>query len=231
MTTKFKEAREGVMDMLPIALAALPFALLLGSEAVHRGLSPAELSLMSLVVFAGSAQFLTVSIWSHPAPWASLAFATLLINLRHLLMSASLSSKVERFTPLQRACAAFVMADETWALNERRAKMRVLTPSYYAGTALCLYVIWFLGSIAGTSFGDRLPPPESIGFDFVFSALFISLITSFARTSRSIPVIAASLGVALIVKSFFGGMAFIIAGGLAGVIAAAALPPEQKDAL
>jgi 4-azaleucine resistance transporter AzlC len=230
MSSVLRDVRLGVIGILPIALAAVPFGLLLGSEAVRRGLSPAEISLMSMIVFAGSAQFLTVSIWSHPAPWAALALAAFLINLRHVLMSASLSPKLKHFRSSQKALVAFLLADEIWALNERRAMIHQITPGFYFGTALGLYVIWLAATIAGTVLGETLPAPETIGFDFVFAALFISLVTGFAKTWRALPVVISSLAASLLFKSVFGGTGFIVAGGLAGMIAAALLPPEQKEA-
>ena len=230
MSSVLRDIRAGVMGILPIALAAVPFGLLLGSEAVRRGLSPAEISLMSLIVFAGSAQFLTVSIWSHPAPWAALALAAFLINLRHVLMSASLSPKLKQFRTSQKMLVAFLLADEIWALNENRAMHRDITPGFYFGTALGLYVMWLAATIAGTALGETLPAPETIGFDFVFAALFISLVSGFAKTWRALPVIIASMAASLLFKFFIGGTGFIVAGALAGMMAAALLPPERKQA-
>ncbi len=227
-STVARDVRLGFVGMLPIALAAAPFGLLLGSEAVRQGLTPAEIGLMSMIVFAGSAQFLTVSIWTHPAPWAALALAAFLINLRHVLMSASLSPKLKSFRPSQKAFVAFLLADEIWALSEQRAAQHPLTPGFYFGTALGLYVIWLAATVAGTALGGILPAPETIGFDFVFAALFISLITGFAKSWRTIPVILASIAASLLFKSLYGGTGFILAGGLAGMAAAALLPPEKK---
>ena len=223
-----RDARSAFIGMLPIALAVVPFGLLLGSEAVRKGLTPAEVGLMSMIVFAGSAQFLTVSIWTHPAPWAAFASAAFLINLRHVLMSASISPKLKSFRPSQKTLAAFLLADEIWALSERRAAHHPLTPGFYFGTAIGFYTIWLAATVAGTFLGEALPAPETIGFDFVFAALFISLVTGFAKSWRAIPVILASITASLMFKSFYGGTGFILAGGLAGMVAAALLPPEKK---
>ena len=223
-----RDVRSGFINMLPIALAVVPFGLLLGSEAVRKGLTPGEIGLMSMIVFAGSAQFLTVSIWTHPAPWAAFALAAFLINLRHVLMSASLSPKLKAFRSSQKALVAFLLADEIWALSERRAAHHPLTPGFYFGTAVGFYLIWLAATVAGAFLGEVLPAPETIGFDFVFAALFISLVTGFAKSWRAIPIILASLFASLLFKSLYGGMGFILAGGLAGIGAAALLPPEKK---
>ena len=62
--------------------------------AVAQGLSPAEATLMSVLVFAGGAQFAAIESWASPAPVAALVFGTLLINARHVLMGASLAPKM-----------------------------------------------------------------------------------------------------------------------------------------
>ena len=125
---------------------------------------------------------------------------------------------------------AFLLADEIWALNENRAMHRDITPGFYFGTALGLYVMWLAATIAGTALGETLPAPETIGFDFVFAALFISLVSGFAKTWRALPVIIASMAASLLFKFFIGGTGFIVAGALAGMMAAALLPPERKQA-
>lgn len=221
------EARAGIAAMLPVALAAIPFGMLFGAEAARQGLTVAEALLMSLMVFAGGAQFMSMGLWADPAPWLGLALATLVVNLRHVLMAASLSGKVASFTPLQRAIAAFLMADETWALAERRAFGDQLTPAYYFGVALTLYVLWATSTVAGALVGGLIPEPERYGLDFAFPAIFICLITGFVKNWRAVPVIVASAGVALVLHATVPGMWFVLGGGLAGIMVAALLPVAQ----
>jgi 4-azaleucine resistance transporter AzlC len=228
MTSKsiVSEARAGALAIAPLAIAAVPFGLIFGAEAVRKGLSAAETALMSLTVFAGGAQFMAVGLWRQPAPWAALAFAVLIVNLRHTLMGASLVRKMERFRPWQRWLAAFVLTDELWATSERRAALLPLTPAYYAGAGLTMYVVWFVATVVGTGIGATLPKPEAFGLDFAFPAVFICMVMGFATSWRAAPVIAASAATALVAHSLFGGTWFVILGGLAGMIAAAALPPK-----
>lgn len=226
--SKLLELRAGVLAMLPVAGAAVPFAMVLGSEAVRQGLSIGDITLMSLTVFAGSSQFIAVSLWQHPAPWASLALAVLLVNLRHTLMAASLAPKLGSFPAWLKPVGIFFMADETWALNERRANSTPITPAYYFGVALCLYVIWAVSTALGASLGTLIPDPKLFGFDFVFPAVFICLVVGFAKSWRSVPIVLASALVAVSVKLYFGGTLYIIAGGLAGMGVATLLPQGRK---
>jgi 4-azaleucine resistance transporter AzlC len=218
--------RSGTAAMLPIALAALPFGMLFGAEATRQGLAPAETLLMSLTVFAGGSQFLAMGLWADPAPWVTLALATLLVNLRHTLMSASLSGKLGAFPPWTKALAAFLLADETWALAERRALDGRLTPSWYFGCALTLYALWAAGSLTGALLGGLITSPERWGLDFAFPAIFIVLIMGFAKSWSALPVVAVAAAVAWWAERAIGGSWFILLGGLAG-IAVAALMPER----
>ena len=92
------EARDGLRDIAPVMVAAVPIGLLFGTLSVGKGLSIMEAGLMSLFVFAGGAQFAAVELWTYPVPILALAFSTLLINARHVLMGASLAPKMKGFS-------------------------------------------------------------------------------------------------------------------------------------
>lgn len=219
------EFASGMRAIAPLALAAMPFGMIFGAEALRHGLSAAEIMLMSVAVFAGGAQFMAVGLWKNPVPWIGIAFAVLLVNLRHLLLSASLVRKMGRFNTWQRWLGAFLLADETWATSERRALVQPLTPAFYAGAGLTLYLAWVLATALGTKLGSLVRNPELLGLDFAFPAVFICLVMGFARNWRTAPVVVASAVAALITRQVAGGTWFVIAGGVVGMAVAAVLPP------
>jgi 4-azaleucine resistance transporter AzlC len=218
------EFRDGVAMLLPAAVAVVPFGLILGANAAAKGLSVLEVLLMCALVFAGSAQFVAIDLWTDPAPWAALGFAVLLINLRHVLMGASLASKLGCFGRAGRCVAVFFMADEIWAMAERRALDRPLTPAFYAGAAALLYLNWLLTTGFGAALGALVADPKAYGFDFAFTAIFIGLVAGFWRGRSSLAAVAASAAAAILVNRFVPGAWFVLAGALAGVAAAAVLP-------
>jgi 4-azaleucine resistance transporter AzlC len=223
--------RAGAFAIAPLTIAAIPFGLIFGAEAMRRGLTPAEASLMSLAVFAGGAQFLAVGLWRHPAPWASLAFAALLVNLRHVLMGASLVPKMGRFLSWRRWLAAFVLTDEVWATSERRAHRGPLTPAFYFGAGGSMYSVWQIATACGTAIGSYVPNPETYALDFAFPATFLCMVMGFARTWRTVPIVAASAAASLATHHAFGGSWYVIAGALAGMATAIVLPsPVAKNA-
>jgi 4-azaleucine resistance transporter AzlC len=223
-----EEFRYGVITITPLELAGTPFGLIFGAAAVAAGLSPGEAILMSAAVFAGTAQFLAVGLWSQPAPWLWLGFTALLVNLRLVLMTASIARKMERFKPWQRWLAAFVLADENWAMAERRALSRPLTPAFYAGMGVTTYVWWVLATAVGAIAGSLISNPELLGLDFAFPAVVICLVLGFARSWHAAPIVAASAIVALLTHRLVEGTWFVVAGGLAGMIAAVLLPAAEE---
>ncbi len=214
-----REAKAGLRDIAPAAIAAIPIGLLFGAIAVAKGLSPAEVALMSALVFAGGAQFAAIETWIHPAPILTLAFATFLINVRHVLMGASLSPKMELSRP-QEFLAYFFMTDESWALSERRALEKPVTGAYWLAMAATLYANWVLSTTLGAILGSFMGDPARLGADFAFTALFIGLIAGFGRSRVTLVTVAVSAAVAALVHHFVGAPWHVASGALAGIAAA-----------
>lgn len=221
------EIRDGFRDILPAALAAIPIGLLFGALCVGKGLSPVEVALMSALVCAGAAQFAAIEIWGQPVPVAALVFSTLLVNARHVLMSASLVPKTGAFTRLQRILGFFVLSDENWALSERRTASRPLRPAYFLTMGAVLYVNWVFwttfGAFAGALFGD----PRRLGADFAFTALFIGLVAGFWRGRSTALTVACSAVASALVYVLLGPPWHVAGGALAGITAAYASTPRR----
>lgn len=224
------EIRAGLVDIAPAALAAVPIGVLLGAVAASKGLSPAETALMSALVFAGGAQFAAIEQWSHPVPVLALAFGTLLINARLILMGASLTPKTGSFTSAQRFLGFFAMADENWALCERRAATTRLTPAYYFAMAIVFYLNWQVWCMVGAIIGPLMGDPSRLGADFAFTALFIGLIAGLWKGRVTAVALVASAGVAALVKVTLGAPWYVPAGALAGIAAAYLAAPEDVPA-
>ena len=224
------EIKAGLADIAPAAIAAIPIALLFGALAAAKGLSTIEIFLMSAMVFAGGAQFAAIEQWVQPVPISALAFGTLLINARHILMGASLAPKTGAFSAGQRFLGFFAMADENWALSERRAAVIRLTPAYYFGMTAFFYVNWVAWSTFGAVVGPMMGDPARLGADFAFTALFIGLIAGFWNGRVTAAAILASGLASALVKVTAGAPWHVPAGALAG-IAAAYLAAEPEEAV
>ena len=121
MVANVGEFRAGIRDTLPLMLGVFPFGLAYGIFAQSMGLTPGETILMSLTVFAGAAQFISLPMFAAGAGLMMISLTTLLINLRHLLMGASLAPYMEKLPFAWKAFLCFGMADETYAVAISRA--------------------------------------------------------------------------------------------------------------
>ncbi len=210
----------GAKAILPLVVAVIPIGLVFGAVSATKGLSALEATLMSALVFAGGSQFVAMDIWTHPASWAGVGFAALLVNIRHVLMSASIGTKMQAFSGLRKYAAMLFLADEIWAIAEFRAGVARLTPSWFAGVAAPFYAAWVGSTLVGASLGAFLGNPAAIGLDFAFPAVFVVLTMGFWKGRETGSVLAASALAAVLVHQFVPGVWYIAAGALAGLAAA-----------
>jgi len=224
----WQEFREGVIDIVPVVIAAVPIGLLWGTLAVGKGMTPLEAGLTSVSVFAGAAQFVAIDLWRQPAPWLLLTVTVFIVNVRHIMMGASLARHIGHIPPGWRAPLMFLLADENWAFSERRTLTRPLTMAYYLGLSLPMIVTWTTVSVIGAIVGQNLGDPAAYGFDFAFSALFIGILAGFWKGPKTGAVLAVSAVVSAIAKLYIEGAWYIVLGGVAGVIVAAVFHAEEE---
>lgn len=215
------EFRTGVVDILPMTLAYAPIAALWGTVAASNGLSPLEAVLMSGGVYSGAAQFVAMDLWVTAMPLPLLVFTIATVSLRHVLMSASVSRHIKSFSRVKASLLLFWLTDEAWAMIERRALTKPLTPSYFFGVAFPLWPNWIffcgLGAWAGKALGDT----SAYGLEFAFAAMFIAVLAGFWKGARTAMVLCASSLAAIAGKLLFPDTAwYILFGGLAGMLVA-----------
>ncbi|WP_239025332.1 AzlC family ABC transporter permease [Rhodoligotrophos defluvii] len=216
---------------MPVGIAAIPIGAIFGALAVQKGLSPLEATLMSLLVFAGASQFVAIDIWQQPVPWLLLGVTALTVNLRHVMMSASIGRHFQHFGPVERWIYLFFLTDEVWAFCEKRAMRAPLYPAYFAGIAFVLVVSWSGWTAAGALLGAAMGSAERYGLDFVFTALFVGLLVGFWKGPRTGIVMGTSGVAAAIAHEAIAGPWYILIGGLAGTAAGALMlaPTRQQE--
>ena len=206
---------------VPIVVVYLILGVAAGALGASRGLSVAEIALLSLLLFAGSAQFVFPEIYEG-APRA-LASAVFFINLRHLLYSTALAQQARRLSPRARAAIGAQLTDETFlvATAHLRGKM-IPSGAWMIGLNFCSYLAWCGGNVCGALVGGALDL-SVVGADFAGAAMFIALlvpqITGHARTKAAIAVAAVAGIAACIAQTMFAGA---FGGVMAAVLAAAA---------
>lgn len=233
LPTTAQEVRRGLHASLPVLLGFIPFALVLGAQAVQKGLGIWEVPLMTGLNFAGGSEFTAVRLWSSPPHLLLIAAMSLLVNSRHLLMSAALAPYL-RHVPRRRALAAlFFMCDESWALAladaQRRGIGRVSLP-YYLGASAGLYLTWVLFTGLGAALGPVIGDVEKFGFDMAFTAVFLVLLRGMWRGMRASLPWLVSLGVAALTYRLMPqGAWYVAAGAVAGLASAALSAPREPQ--
>ncbi|RWA60333.1 AzlC family ABC transporter permease [Mesorhizobium sp.] len=221
------EFRRGVAASTPVLLGIVPYALVLGAQAAQKGLSVAEVPLMTGMNFAGGSEFAAIQLWTSPPHILLIAAITLLVNSRHFLMGAALAPFL-RELPLRKVFPAlFLMCDESWALGLADARQRAaagLNPAfsmpYYAGTALPFYLAWVAFTTAGAALGPVLGNVEDYGFAMAFPAVFLVLMRGMWKGFAAARPWLVSLVVAALTYLIVPGAWYVAAGALSGLVAA-----------
>jgi 4-azaleucine resistance transporter AzlC len=177
----------GARQALPLAASSFPYSLIFGTLAQTAGLQLAETALMSATVCAGAAQFVVIGLWTTPPVLTSVLAATLLVNLRHLLLGATLRGWFAGTTRPQLYGSAFFLFDETWALTHREADTNGRDRGFLLGCGLVLWFGWTTGSTLGYLVGDLVPDPTRWGLDFAATAVFLAH-RHVARQARPVPL-------------------------------------------
>lgn len=222
---------QGMYDTVPIALGVIPFGITYGVVGLAVGLTPVETLLMSLVVFAGAAQFIGATmIGMGVLDFSLIVFTTLLINLRHLLMGASLSPYVVRLPLIRQAVLAFGMVDETYAITMDRIQKRGYNESYQLGTNTAAYITWALSTVTGILLGEYIPNPLAWGLDFAMPATFLAMLIPRLADKTSVAVCIVAAVIAVVSALYLPGKWYIIVACIAASLAGGLLEGEGKNA-
>ncbi|MEW5921409.1 MAG: AzlC family ABC transporter permease [Bacillota bacterium] len=201
----------GLSRSIPVCLGYFPIGFVYGVMAAGVGLNPLETTLMSILVFAGSAQFIAVGMIGEQLAVITIALTTFLVNLRHLLMSAALAPCLGHLSRLQQALFAYQLTDETFALHsldfrkeEKPPAVRIIT------TNMAAHLCWVAGSLAGVWTGGLLTDLEMLGLDFTLAAMFIFLLVIQITTVKYILVVLLAMLISLLLFKYLGGHWYII---------------------
>jgi 4-azaleucine resistance transporter AzlC len=178
MQTKQSQLWAGVKAELPIAVGVVPFGLIYGVLALAAGVPPLPALAMSSLVFAGSAQFIAVQLIGAASPAAILLSTTFVVNLRHLLYSASLAPHLRHLSSSWRWLLAYLLTDEAYAVTavhyQERSQPLVWKHYYFLGAGLTLWLAWQLSTAAGLFLGAQVPASWSL--DFTLALTFIGIV-------------------------------------------------------
>lgn len=169
LVSAFKQAAPIVMGYAPVGAA-------FGVLAHNTGISLFSTVLMSVIVYAGSGQLIAVAMFAAGMSPASIVATTFVVNLRHLLMTASLSRYLKGWGKWKLALFAYEVTDETFALHSARYSHGDRDPRVTLLINFIAHLSWILASWVGFLAGSAIPDIKPLGIDFALPAMFIALL-------------------------------------------------------
>lgn len=225
MTTQTQQTTftDGLLAGLPIVLGYFPIAFAFGVAATGQGLTGIEAFGLSVIIYAGAAQFLTLALLASGAPLLVAAFTLVAMNLRHVLYGPALMKRAGTGVIRRHAWAwAFGLTDEVFgAALGQLARGRRFSEPFMFGLGLAAYSSWLsgtaLGAFAGGGALEGWPVLEA-ALGFMLPALFLALLLSILSRAQ-LPVIAVAAGATVAVSLVWSATAGILAGMVAGAVA------------
>ncbi len=185
---------QGMIAMLPLSIAVIPWGILAGSMAISADLSIPKAIAMSMLVFAGAAQL--VSLGLHMSETSSLAILLTIFFLtsQHFIYALVWRDKVSRFSLKSRLGIGFLLTDELFALRANEPKHNRF---YLLGAGLCFYLFWVVFSIVGIVLASAIPNLDQFHLDFSIVAIFVPIIVSLIKNRAAAAGVAVSCSVAM----------------------------------
>ncbi len=169
---------------VPVLMGYLAIGIAFGLMLQSAGWGVGWAALMSFTIYAGSGQYLGVSLLAAGAPLAQVAFLTLMVNFRHLVYGLSMLEKF-RGMGWRKLYMIFSLTDETYALlSSAKAPEEVDEHRFFFAVALLDQSYWVLGSVIGSLLGSALGF-DTTGVDFAMTALFLVIAVGQWRAAGS----------------------------------------------
>lgn len=228
-----KEFSYGFKRGLPIAIGYVPVSFAFGLNAVSGGIPAGLVFLMSLTNLTSAGQAAGANLIIQDATYLELILTTFVINIRYMLMSLSLSQKLDQNVTLsQRLIFAFGITDEAFAVSSMES--RKLTFRYMMGLITGPIIGWSLGTALGAIVCSALPETLKNAMGIALYGMFIAIIIPPARKSgKVVLVLILSIVITCILKyapflsRISPGFRVIIATMVSAEFCAAKFPVEE----
>lgn len=202
-----QDIKAGLKMGLPIALGYMPIAMTYGMLAKSTGIKFFEAFGFSAIVFAGASQFMAINLLHLNVNIFGIIIATFLLNMRHFLMSASLSRKFKNLSLKWIPIVGFGVTDESFSvasMNEGK-----ISKEYFLTINFTIYCSWVGNTLVGFLMGELLPTSLSSSMVIGLYAMFIAILVPQMKKSFKVTFIAATAG---IVNSICKILSFIPSG-------------------
>lgn len=222
----------GVKAGVSIAIGYFPIALTFGLLAKTTGLSIIEATAMSIFVFAGAAQYISLSLIAAGVAPMLIVLNTFVVNIRHFLMTAALNEKMQSDAKWKKALYAFGITDESFSVLATQKGGRLKT-SFAAGVILISYGSWVAFTAVGHLIGANLPQFLQASMSIALYAMFVGLLVPSMRRNRKVLSLAVIAGLVNSLFYFTGwlstGWAILVATLASAVFVELISPKERKS--
>jgi 4-azaleucine resistance transporter AzlC len=217
----------GALHILPLCLAVLPWGVLAGSMAVTHGFTPWQSIGLSVFVFAGAAQLVTISMVAAGSGFIAICLTILVITAQHLLYALILREHVSGLPLKKRLPVAFLLTDELFALSVGKKSYDF---AYLMGAGLCFYLAWIGFTVIGVMLAASVPNLADYHLDFSIVATFIAIVVPMIKRLSTLVGVVISLVLSLILTSLAVSGAIVIA-GLLGMLCAVGVARWREEAI
>ncbi len=212
----------GFKAELPILLGVIPFGMIYGVLALGAGLSAGAAQAMSSIVFAGSAQFIGAQLFRLGTPGVIVVLTTFVVNLRHMLYSASVAPHLRHLEPKWKWLLAYLLTDEAYAVVITHYNRTPDLPAsasnghwYFLGAGLALWSAWQASTAAGIALGAQIP--ASWALDFTLALTFIALVVPTLK-DRSSAAAALSAGTVAVLAAGWPYKLGLMVAAMSGIV-------------
>ena len=196
--------KAGVVACLPTILGYWSIGFASGAIGKVAGFSPLDVTLLSGLLYAGSAQFLFYSLYTAGAGVLGIVAGVLLINLRHILMSSYMAMYFSRSTALQKFIGGSLLTDETFAVAAQYGNRHGDLPfAWLLGLNVTAWLNWIVANLCGALLATALPESLVQGLGFSLVSMFIALLLMTWLASRQRMLELAAVAVAVLVVAVF----------------------------
>ena len=242
MPSRLSEFFSGIKDELPILIEVIPFGIIFGVLALEAGILPIASQAMSSIIFAGSAQIVTTQLVAVGAPGLVIVLTVGVVNLRHLLYSASIAPYMRSLKFSWKWLLAYLLTDEAYAVtihhyeysDQQNITKNPINKSdangnykhwFFLGAGLALWTTWQISTAMGILLGAVVP--ENWSLDFTLALTFIALVIPNLK-DRSSTTAAIVAGVAAVAAFHLPYKLGLIVAALLGILVGVLLEVKSK---
>lgn len=168
---------QGIKDCIPTLLGYISIGLAFGVVGSASGLKLFEIALLTILVYAGSAQFIFCALILSGTPASAIIFTIFIVNLRHFLMSLTLAPNFTNYSVIRNIGFGTLLTDETFGVAITKImRTKKISGKWMDGLNITAYLVWIASCIAGAFLGQWIAHPEKWGLDFALTAMFVALL-------------------------------------------------------